>query len=173
MAEGFPNNHQDNSGDGLETDTVTVGINEFVLQNEEQSSSPRRELTTEEQALIEALPDNAAVLISRTGSNSGARFLLDSGVTSAGRHPDSDIFLDDVTVSRRHLTFLRDESGFFVVDVGSLNGTYVDGEKVEKAPLHSGSEIKIGKFQLTFFTPDRAKLASSGGAAESESGRGE
>jgi len=81
-----------------------------------------------------------------------SRFLLDQPVTSAGRHPGSDIFLDDVTVSRRHAEFRRDNGEFRVVDVGSLNGTYVNRKPVESAVLANGDEIQIGKFRLVFVT---------------------
>ena len=82
----------------------------------------------------------------------GSRFLLDRDTTSAGRHPDSDIFLDDVTVSRRHAEFRRDGAEFVVVDVGSLNGTYVNREPVDTAVLANGDEVQIGKFRLVFLT---------------------
>jgi hypothetical protein len=84
-----------------------------------------------------------------------ARFLLDQPTTSAGRHPDSDIFLDDVTVSRRHAEFRRDGAEFVVVDVGSLNGTYVNREPVDTAVLANGDEVQIGKFRLVFLTGPR------------------
>ena len=89
------------------------------------------------------------------GPNAGARFLLDHDVTTSGRHPDSDIFLDDVTVSRRHAEFHRDGGGFTVRDVGSLNGTYVNRERVESATLSNGDEVQIGKFRLVFIAGPR------------------
>jgi pSer/pThr/pTyr-binding forkhead associated (FHA) protein len=73
-------------------------------------------------------------------------------VTSAGRHPDSDIFLDDVTVSRRHVEFRRESDGFAVYDVGSLNGTYVNRERIDSAVLAGGDEVQIGKFRLVYLT---------------------
>ena len=82
----------------------------------------------------------------------GSRFLLDQPTTSAGRHPDSDIFLDDVTVSRRHAEFRLETDEFQVVDVGSLNGTYVNREPVDSAVLANGDEVQIGKFRLVFLT---------------------
>jgi pSer/pThr/pTyr-binding forkhead associated (FHA) protein len=78
--------------------------------------------------------------------------LLDEGVTTVGRHPESDIFLDDVTVSRRHAEFLRQADGFSVRDVGSLNGTYLNRERIEDSPLAGGDEVQIGKFRLVYFT---------------------
>jgi FHA domain/zinc-ribbon domain len=102
--------------------------------------------------LGEPLPAGFALLVVQRGPNAGSRFLLDNEVTTAGRHPDSDIFLDDVTVSRRHAEFTRTEGGFTVADVGSLNGTYLNRERIEKAPVGSGDEVQIGKFRLLFFT---------------------
>src|SRR5258707_1081719 len=77
---------------------------------------------------------------------------LDGELTTAGRHPDSDIFLDDVTVSRRHAEFYRQGARFTVRDVGSLNGTYVNRERIEEAELIGGDEVQIGKFRLLFLT---------------------
>jgi pSer/pThr/pTyr-binding forkhead associated (FHA) protein len=86
------------------------------------------------------------------GPNAGSRFLLDKDLTTVGRHPDSDIFLDDVTVSRRHAEFHREAQGFTVSDVGSLNGTYLNRERIESTLVHSGDEVQVGKFRLLFFT---------------------
>lgn len=103
----------------------------------------------------ENLPEGAALLVVKRGPNAGARFLLDQDSTSAGRHPDADIFLDDVTVSRRHAEFRRSEGGYEVVDVGSLNGTYVNREPQNAQELTNGDEIQIGKFRLVFITAER------------------
>jgi FHA domain len=102
-----------------------------------------------------SLPPGMALLVVRRGPNAGARFLLDHDVTTSGRHPDSDIFLDDVTVSRRHAEFHRGSGGFTVRDVGSLNGTYVNRERVESATLSNGDEVQIGKFRLVFIAGPR------------------
>ena len=99
---------------------------------------------------VEGLPTGSARLVVKRGPNAGSRFLLDQATTSAGRHPDSDIFLDDVTVSRRHAEFRLDGNEFQVVDVGSLNGTYVNREPVDSATLANGDEVQIGKFRLVF-----------------------
>ena len=105
-----------------------------------------------------SLPAGSALLVVKRGPNAGSRFLLDRASTSAGRHPDSDIFLDDVTVSRRHAEFRSDAGEFVVVDVGSLNGTYVNREPVDTAVLANGDEVQIGKFRLVFLTgPARAR----------------
>ena len=104
------------------------------------------------QRAIDALTPGSALLVVKRGPNAGSRFLLDQDVTTAGRHPDSDIFLDDVTVSRRHVEFRRDGAGFTVYDVGSLNGTYVNRERIDSATLAGGDEVQIGKFRLVYLT---------------------
>ena len=106
--------------------------------------------SNEEQAAVAALPSGSALLVVRRGPNVGARFLLDADETIAGRHPSADIFLDDVTVSRRHAQFLRHGTAFEVKDLGSLNGTFFDGVRIETALLTDGAEVQIGKFRLTF-----------------------
>jgi hypothetical protein len=111
------------------------------------------EFSTEaHQGAVDALTPGSALLVVKRGPNAGSRFLLDQDVTSAGRHPDSDIFLDDVTVSRRHAEFRREGSGYTVHDVGSLNGTYVNRERIDAAPLSGGDEVQIGKFRLVYLT---------------------
>ncbi|MCX2970120.1 FHA domain-containing protein [Streptomyces marinisediminis] len=113
-------------------------------------------LSPEAVAAIDALPVGSALLVVRRGPNSGARFLLDSELTTAGRSPQSDIFLDDVTVSRRHVEFRRGaDGGFTASDVGSLNGTYVNREPIDSVPLNNGDEVQIGKFRLVFFAHQR------------------
>lgn len=103
----------------------------------------------------EGLPGGSALLVVKRGPNAGARFLLDQETTTAGRHPDSDVFLDDVTVSRRHAEFRRSEGEYEVVDVGSLNGTYVNREPRNAQVLATGDEIQIGKFRLVFLAGPR------------------
>ena len=104
---------------------------------------------------VEGLPSGSALLVVKRGPNAGSRFLLDQAGTSAGRHPDSDIFLDDVTVSRRHAEFRLENNEFQVVDVGSLNGSYVNREPVDSAALANGDEVQIGKFRLVFIAGPR------------------
>jgi hypothetical protein len=111
---------------------------------------------------VESLPAGSALLVVKRGPNAGSRFLLDQPTTSAGRHPDSDIFLDDVTVSRRHAEFRQDEDTFQVVDVGSLNGTYVNREPVDSSELQNGDEVQIGKFRLVFLTGPRPAGEAAG-----------
>lgn len=104
---------------------------------------------------VEGLPSGSALLVVKRGPNAGSRFLLDRDVTTAGRHPDSDIFLDDVTVSRRHAEFRREGDDYSVTDVGSLNGTYVNREPTDSISLANGDEVQIGKFRLVFLTGPR------------------
>lgn len=109
------------------------------------------DLHPEERAAVEALPIGSGLLVAHEGPNRGARFLLDQDTVSVGRHPDADIFLDDVTVSRQHATFERHSSGFMVVDTGSLNGTYVNNDRVDSLKLQTGMELQIGKFRLSYY----------------------
>lgn len=102
--------------------------------------------------VAERLQAGTALLVVRRGPASGARFLLDSDVTTAGRHPDSDIFLDDITVSRHHVEFRRSADAFTICDMGSLNGTYVNRSRIDDAALVSGDEVQIGKYRLQFLT---------------------
>jgi pSer/pThr/pTyr-binding forkhead associated (FHA) protein len=99
----------------------------------------------------EELEPGQALLVVKRGANAGSTFLIDKDVTTAGRHPESDIFLDDVTVSRRHAEVRRQDEKFAVRDLGSLNGTYVNRERVDETELASGDEVQIGKFKLVFF----------------------
>jgi pSer/pThr/pTyr-binding forkhead associated (FHA) protein len=99
----------------------------------------------------EQLAPGQALLMVKRGSNAGTTFLIDKDATTAGRSPDSDVFLDDVTVSRRHAEIRREDGEFSIHDQGSLNGTYVNRELVESATLASGDELQIGKFRLVFF----------------------
>jgi len=108
-------------------------------------------LTQEDEAAVTALPRGSALLIVQRGSNAGSRFLLDTDLVTAGRHPRSDVFLDDISVSRRHANFTRTAEGTVVKDQGSLNGTYVNRELVDECLLHHGDEVQIGKFRLVYF----------------------
>jgi pSer/pThr/pTyr-binding forkhead associated (FHA) protein len=97
------------------------------------------------------LERGVGVLIVRAGSQAGDRFTLSGDVTTLGRHPQSGISLDDITVSRRHAEIERTGDGYVVRDAGSLNGTYVNQERIDRATLHHGDELQIGKFRLVFF----------------------
>lgn len=133
-----------NSEDHSEIEPTTIGLPKL---------EPLKDLhlQPEERAAVEALPVGSALLVAREGPNRGARFLLDQNKVTVGRHPDADIFLDDVTVSRQHATFERHNSGFKVVDTGSLNGTYINNDRVDSLELRTGMELQIGKFRLSFY----------------------
>ncbi len=121
-----------------------------VPEVEVPADAPPPGLTSDQQRAVDALPEDCALLVVQRGPNAGARFLLDAERTTAGRQPSSDIFLDDVTVSRRHAEFVRDGDRFRVRDVGSLNGTYVNRDRVDDVLLSPGDEVQIGKYRLTF-----------------------
>ncbi len=137
-----------NSNGNPEVSVETTSVFRADLLKE-MESSPQQEPQV---GGVEGLPEGQALLVVKRGPNAGSRFLLDQEVTSAGRHPESDIFLDDVTVSRRHAEFRRSEEGYEVVDVGSLNGTYVNREPKNTSSLANGDEVQIGKFRLVFLT---------------------
>jgi hypothetical protein len=132
---------------GVGTETTTVTLHPVDSQGEPGDED-----------LSVTLPEErggAGLLVVKRGPNAGARFVLDAPVTRVGRHPESDIFLDDVTVSRRHAEFTHDQTGGHRVrDVGSLNGTYVNRERIEEAVLRSGDEVQIGKFKLVYLAAD-------------------
>ncbi len=97
------------------------------------------------------LAKGVGVLIVRSGAEAGERYALDTDVTRLGRHPESEILLDDITVSRRHAEVHHTADGYMVADSGSLNGTYVNQERVERTQLRHGDELQVGKFRLVFF----------------------
>ncbi|MEE1790577.1 FHA domain-containing protein [Streptomyces sp. BE308] len=137
------------------TSTISIsGLEAYEAEATGQTALPS--LSPEAQAAVDALPGGSALLVVRRGPNSGSRFLLDGDLTTAGRHPQSDIFLDDVTVSRRHVEFRRNPDGSFTVsDVGSLNGTYVNRERIDSVALSNGDEVQIGKYRLVFYPSQR------------------
>ena len=142
--------HSDHTADETATDITSAFRANF--------SEPDAPATARAQGAVSGigeLPTGSALLVVKRGPNAGSRFVLDQPVTSAGRHSNSDIFCDDITVSRRHAEFRRHNSEFQVVDVGSLNGTYVNREPVQSAVLANGDEIQIGKFRLVFLTAPR------------------
>ncbi len=139
-----------------------AGVDTTITYGQTADTDPVTGLTGEDQRAIDALPQGSALLIVQRGPNAGARFLLDAERTTAGRAADSDIFLDDVTVSRRHAEFSRMGEGYRVVDIGSLNGTYVNRQRIESAVLSPGDEVQIGKYRLVYH-PSRQRLAPAGG----------
>jgi pSer/pThr/pTyr-binding forkhead associated (FHA) protein len=142
---GHPNKDEarfcSNCGAPLHEDT-TLGLSPVEVEGEGAEEFPFPE---------DRLEPGQALLLVKHGPNAGSTFLLDAEVTRAGRSPDSDVFLDDVTVSRRHAEIRRQQDGWYVHDLGSLNGTYVNRERVEMTKLASGDELQIGRFKLVFF----------------------
>jgi FHA domain/zinc-ribbon domain len=135
------------------TSTISLSALEGALEGgADGDGSSAAEPAAEESGPLEGLPPGSALLVVKRGPNAGSRFLLDADVTTAGRHPESDIFLDDVTVSRRHAEFLREGDGFVVRDVGSLNGTYLNRGRIDAAALAGGDEVQIGKYRLVFLS---------------------
>lgn len=126
------------------TATITFGAPERVDTSD-------RQLSPVDAAAVDALPEGHALLVVQRGPGAGSRFLLDADLIGAGRHPESEIFLDDVTVSRRHAEFRRAGRTFTVSDVGSLNGTYVNRDRIDSVELTDGDEVQIGKYRLVFF----------------------
>jgi pSer/pThr/pTyr-binding forkhead associated (FHA) protein len=135
------------------TSTISLSALEGALESD-VANAPA-EPDSAEGGALEAMPPGSALLVVKRGPNAGSRFLLDAPTTTAGRHPESDIFLDDVTVSRRHAEFVREENGFVVRDVGSLNGTYLNRERIDAAGLAGGDEVQIGKYRLVFLVGPR------------------
>ena len=129
---------------GAETTTTISAVVERVETSD-------HDLNPVDAAAVDGLPVGSALLIVQRGPGSGSRFLLDTDVVTVGRHPDSSIFLDDVTVSRRHAEFRRTQDSFEVSDTGSLNGTYVNRDRIDAVVLTDGDEVQIGKYRLVFF----------------------
>jgi pSer/pThr/pTyr-binding forkhead associated (FHA) protein len=130
--------------------TATFG----APQQSDLEEKERAALDDDDAAAVDALPRGSALLVVQRGPGAGNRFLLDQDVVTAGRHPESEIFLDDITVARRHVEFRRTAGGFTVSDVGSLNGTYVNRDRIDEAVLANGDEVQIGKFRLVYFAGD-------------------
>ena len=135
--------------EGLGETTATVTFGAPVKQPPEHSEE--RSLNEADASAVDALPAGSALLVVQRGPSAGSRFLLDTDLVSAGRHPESEIFLDDVTVSRRHAEFRRGPDGYTVADVGSLNGTYVNRDRIDEVALQGGDEVQIGKYRLVYF----------------------
>ena len=138
---------------GSEESTATINIG----AGESKVDTSDRQLNPVDAAAVDALPVGHALLVVQRGPGSGSRFLLDADVVTAGRHPDSEIFLDDVTVSRRHAEFHRSGDTFTVSDVGSLNGTCVNRDRIDRVQLTDGDEVQIGKYRLVFFAGHAAR----------------
>ncbi len=142
-------NASDSSSNG--SSATSSDTSAFAAPVLDQSLVAHAELTADEREAIAAIPSGAALLLVHRGPSRGSRFLLDTDVSIAGRHPNSEIFLDDVTVSRRHAEFRRTPRGFEMRDLGSLNGTFVGGERHDRIDLNDGDEVLVGKFHLMYF----------------------
>ncbi|KAB5608298.1 FHA domain-containing protein [Bifidobacterium jacchi] len=130
-------------------ETTVIGLPAITIPI---TSTGDRPLTQEDLETIARLSPGTALLISTRGAVSGSRYLLDEDEITVGRDPRADILLDDFTVSRSHAVFRRHNGVFTVYDAGSLNGTYVNRQRVDHMQLKNGDEIMIGKFRLVFFT---------------------
>ena len=135
------------------TSTISLSALEGALEQEPSAATAEG---APEAGALDALPPGSALLVVKRGPNAGSRFLLDAETTTAGRHPESDIFLDAVTVSRRHAEFVREAGGFVVRDVGSLNGTYLNRERIEAGSLAGGDEVQIGKYRLVYYASSQS-----------------
>ena len=151
---------------GDSTSTMSLGAIEAAVECEQGEESAA------DQMGVESLPSNAGLLLVRRGPNAGSRFLLDRDIITVGRHPESDIFLDDVTVSRRHAEFHRHVGRFSVRDVGSLNGTYTNRERIDEIALSSGDEVQIGRFRLAYLGNAAGGVAAVSSPPERRSRRG-
>ena len=130
-------------------ETTIIGLPAITVP---VTSTGDRPLTKEDLDTIMRLSDGTALLISTRGAVSGSRYLLDEDEITVGRDPRADILLDDSTVSRSHAVFRRVNGACSVIDAGSLNGTYVNRQRVDQKQLNNGDEIMIGKFRLVYFT---------------------
>ena len=137
---------------------LTTTINLGALRSvSDHVSALLDKATQSERDVIAALPEGSAMLIALSGPSRGARFLINASTTTIGRSTDNDIFLDDVTVSRKHAEISQQGKMYRVKDCGSLNGTYVDGAVKEESELHDGMELHIGKFRLHFFVGGKVR----------------
>jgi FHA domain/zinc-ribbon domain len=142
---------------GLQTNTTATPA--ITLLPGDGTSEPFR---LEASDLVHGVPLGGAVLVVTRGPNSGSRFMLGpdaAAMVTIGRHPDSDIFLDDITVSRRHAEVRHDNDAYWAQDVGSLNGTYLNRQRIDTSSLSSGDELQVGKFRLLFLAPGQSPIA--------------
>jgi len=143
------------------TSTLHLGLRSVVDGSPESAVSAFLASASEEEsaaitAVIDGPADRAMVVIHR-GPAKGARFLIDQREVAVGRSVDSPIFLDDITVSRKHALIVKEDSSFNIQDQGSLNGTYLNNQSVANSPLRTGDEIQIGKFHMLFITSKKVQ----------------
>ncbi len=144
-----------NCGERLAPPGTPPGDSTRIIPAVVDEATHNTELSPDDQAAVSSLPRGHALLIVARGPNIGARYLLDTDLTTVGRHPESDIFLDDITVSRHHVVFKMEGDSVLVEDQNSLNGTYVNRTLVDRsAPLRNGDEVQIGKFRMIFFVSE-------------------
>lgn len=144
----------DKRPDHEHTTSIYLGARESVAHSElSPLSESLAKVSEEDREILGNLASQDAMLIMHRGPGMGSRFLLQGDVaeTKLGRAPESEVFLDDVTVSRKHAAIHAKEKKYILKDLGSLNGTYVNGEPTVEAILNSGDEIQIGKYHMIFF----------------------
>ena len=115
-----------------------------------QTFTPDEGAEESAEALEELGVSGPALVVRSGGGRAGETFRPEGGTTTIGRSPDCGIFLDDVTVSRKHAVLVERDGGFFIEDQGSLNGTFVNRKRVESAQLDDGDEVQVGKYRMTF-----------------------
>lgn len=136
--------------------TSTLNLRQLrAVPSSNKISDLRGSLGAEDLNVINDLPKTSAILLVLKGAGIGSRFLVNSNTARIGRELNNDISLDDITVSRSHAVITRDDAGFSVKDLGSLNGTYINAIAVREQLLTDGDEIQIGKFHLTIFMGDK------------------
>jgi len=148
-----PSHHADGSDQDPVDLTSTIHLSALrSVRNQRNIEEIFSALSPDEREVLSQLPKDSAMLVVLAGANKGSRFLINGEKVSIGRDPDSEIFLDDVTVSRKHAQILRSGDGYTVVDCGSLNGSYVNSISISNERLTVGDELHIGKYRLTYFS---------------------
>jgi hypothetical protein len=148
-----PDEQQDKNQDKNQDLTSTIHLSSLrSVRNQRNIEEIFSALTSEEREVLSQLPNRSSMLVVLAGPNKGSRFLIKGDLTSIGRDPNSEIFLDDVTVSRKHAEIHRSGDGFTVKDCGSLNGSYVNSQSITEERLVVGDELHIGKYRLTYFS---------------------
>ena len=150
---GNPQNPDVQGGKSSADLTSTIHLSALrSVRNQRNIEEIFAQLSSEERSVLSALPKDSSMLVVLAGPNKGERFLLNEAKTAIGRDFESEIFFDDVTVSRKHAQILRSEGGFTIEDLGSLNGTYVNSHQISSERLVVGDEVQIGKYRLTYFS---------------------
>lgn len=137
-------------------DELTSTLNIASLRPVPSELDPIEKLSSQEKSIVSKLEPGSAMLIILAGPGKGSRFLIDSDEVNIGREPGNEIFLDDITVSRKHAK-LKKKGTFIVEDLNSLNGTYINANSISKSSLKNGDELQVGKYRLTFFAANENK----------------